>query len=288
MSEKAIIQHLHESRLGVSSYDRPLPAAPVYLAPDVRCPGRFETLDGESLGRFQPNADMRQEVVWFGSKPTSASRPIARRTMSYFRVRETDPADNRVKVAESITEASFFRIKRAENRNGRIFDQPPAREYVHPDGSVLSHTFDFLVEELDGSWVAYAVRPHERVDEKLETAVRCIREQSLSGFADAAMIVTDRHITKARLHNADEILDAREYRNDADVELAAEYVRSIRGGVMLGRLVAALGLGPRGRTALICLVDDGVLEFVSRERLTATTLLRPRLPRVALTEGDRS
>ena len=275
MSEKNIIQHLHERRLGISSYDKPLPEFPVYLAPDMNCPGRFETVDGKPLGRSMPGADEREDLVWFGCEPTSASRIPARRTKRSFRVRMNDLAENREKVTESMTEFGFLRIKRAENPHGRIFDQPPARHYVHPDGSDCSHTFDFLIEEPDGSVIAYAVRPQVDVDEELETAIRCICEQSLEGFADAAIIVTERFVTKARLHNANEILDAREHRNAADVRAAAEFVKRIRGGVMLHDLVEALGLGPRGRTALLCLVDDGVLDFVRQERLTAATLLRP-------------
>lgn len=277
MSEKHIIQHLHEGRLGISSYDQPMPDTPVYLAPDFNCPGRFETSDGKPLGRFQPGEHDREDVVWFPCEPTLASRIPERRTKRSFRIRANDLETNREKVTESNIEFGFYRIKRAENRHGRIWDQPPARDYVHPDGSDCWHTFDFLVEEPNGSLVAYAVRPTAKIDEKLDTAIRCIRAQSLAGFADAAIIVTERFVTKARVHNANQILDAREHRNAADVAVATEFVKRIRGGVMLHDLVEALRLGPRGRTAVLCLVDDGILTFVRRERLGSATLLRPAL-----------
>ncbi|MER0240071.1 hypothetical protein [Fulvimarina sp. MAC8] len=282
MSEKHIIQHLHERRLGISSYDKPMPEVPIYLAPDRTTAGRYENLDGLPIENLLPGEFDREKIVWFGCEPTLASRNPARRTKRSFRIRMNDLAENREKVTESNIEFGFLRIKRAEIPRGRIFDQPPARRYIHPDGSKRSHTFDFLVEELDGSVIAYAVRPSKKVDEDLVTAIKCIREQSLEGFADAAIIVTESFVTKARVHNADEILDAREHRNASDVALAAEFVERIRGGVMLDDLVEALRLGPRGRTALICLIDDGILDFVRRERLGAATLLRPALPPSAI------
>ncbi|MBB4001190.1 hypothetical protein [Aurantimonas endophytica] len=282
MSERHVIQHLRERRLGISSYDKPLPDGPIYLAPDRTTTGRFETVEGEVVDHLLLGRQRRDELVWFGCEPTSASRIPVRRTKRSFRLRMNDLIENREKVTESMIEFAFLRIKREENRFGRIFDQPPARHFVRPDGSDGSHTFDFLVEEPDGSVIAYAVRPEAKVDEKLDMAIRCIREQSLAGFADAAVIVTERFITKARLHNANEILDSREHRNASDVAVAGEFVKRIRCGVMFHDLVEALRLGPRGRTAILCLVDDGILDFVQRERLTAATLLRPALTPTAL------
>lgn len=244
MSERHVIQHLHERRLGISSYDKPLPEFPIYLAPDRTTTGRFETVDGMEVDHLLVGRHRRDELVWFGCEPTSASRIPARRTKRSFRLRMNDLIENREKVTESMIEFAFLRIKREENRVGRTFDQPPARHFVRPDGSNGSHTFDFLVEEPGGSVIAYAVRPQAKVDEKLETAIRCIREQSLGGFADAAVIVTERFITKTRLHNANEILDSREHRNASDVAVAAELVKRIRCGVMLHDLVEALRLGP--------------------------------------------
>ncbi|MBB4001191.1 hypothetical protein [Aurantimonas endophytica] len=101
MSEKNIIQHLHERRLGISSYDKPLPEFPVYLAPDMNCPGRSETVAGKPLGRTMPGAGERENFVWFGCEPTSASRIPARRTKRFFRVRMSDALFRRACVHEA-------------------------------------------------------------------------------------------------------------------------------------------------------------------------------------------
>ncbi len=275
MNEKHVIQYMQERLAGVSSYAHPLPETPVYLAPDRPYPGRFVRQDGSLFEGGVPTGQDREEVVWVGAGPSTASRQIARRTKRSFRIRDVDAEDQRAVVAESMIEYGFWLIQRAEDRRRRIHDQPPARSYVLPDGRSATHTFDFLVEEPDGLRLAFAVRPSVDVDEKLTTAVECIRRQSLTGFADEALIVTERFVTKARTRNAVEILEARAARNDADVAAAAVLVSRLRGAVMLGALVEAMGLGPRGRVALICLIDDGLLELVHRERLGATTLLRP-------------
>ncbi|WP_061934749.1 hypothetical protein [Aureimonas sp. AU22] len=278
MSEKTIIQHLHERRLGISSYDRPMPETPIYLAPDMNMPGRFVGSDGTPLDRFLPGEHDRTAVVWFPCDKTTASRIPERRTKRSFRIRMNDVASNREMVTESTLEFDFLRIMRAESRDAVIHDQPPARRFIGPDGAKGWHTFDFLIEEPSGSRLAYAVRPMAKIDQKLRTALRCVEEQSLAAFADAIILVTETFVTAARTFNANEILDARENRNEADVRRARSIVDRIRGGVMLDDLVQAIGIGPRGRTALLCLVDDGVLDFVRRERLTAATLLRPANP----------
>jgi hypothetical protein len=275
VNEKTVIQYLHERKAGVSSYLKPVPDTPIYLAPDNPFVGRFERVDGNGHDSLTPGEHDREDFIWIECQPTTASRNISQRTKRSFRIRSYDHEDNRELVAESNIEEGFRLIKRAESRHNRIWDQPPARRYKLPDGSEHAHTFDYLVDEWNGSASAYAIRPEADVDENLKTAVRCIREQSLQGFADNAFIVTERFVTKAKIRNAIEILDARESRNEADVQIVSGLINRIRGGVMLDRLVQASGLGPRGRTALLCLVDDGVLEFVRKERIGPMTLLRP-------------
>jgi hypothetical protein len=275
VNEKAIIQYLHERKAGVSSYLKPVPDVPIYLAPDKPFAGRFERMDGSPLGCRVLNEQEREELIWIECEPSTASRIPSLRTKRSFRVRSNDREDNREMVAESMIEEGFRLIKRAENRHSRIWDQPPKRRYKLPDGTEHDHTFDYLIEEPDVSTIAYAVRMKADVDEKLRTAIQCIREQSLEGFADNAIIVTERFVTKARVRNAIEILDARECRNEADVQVSARFIKQIRGAVMFDSLIEALGLGPRGRTALLCLVDDGILQFARKERLGPMTLLRP-------------
>jgi hypothetical protein len=275
VNEKAIIQYLHERKAGVSSYLKPVPDVPIYLAPDKPFAGRFERMDGSPLDCRALNEHEREELIWVECEPTTASRIPSLRTKRSFRVRSNDLESNREVVSESMIEEGFRLIQRAESRQSHIWDQPPSRRYKLPDGTEHKHTFDFLVEEPDGLKIASAVRMKADVDEKLKTAIQCIREQSLEGFADHAVIVTERFVTKARVRNAIEILDARECRNEADVQVASSFIRKIRGAVMFDHLIEALGLGPRGRTALLCLVDDGILQFVRKERLGPMTLLRP-------------
>lgn len=271
--DQTVIQYIRESDAGVSSYSKPLPRTPIYLAPDKPFSGRFHASDGTMLLDRAPAENEREDYIWSECMPTTASREIPRRSRRSFRIRSLDFEANREVGAESMLEESFRLIKRAENRLNVIWDQPPERRYRLPDGSERGHTFDYLIEEAIGNKYAYALRPTWDIDEDLKEAIQLIREQSLDGFADQAFIVTERFVTKSRVRNAIEILDARESRNAADVLAASALVSGLHGAAMLDTLVEELGMGPRGRTAIICLIDDGVLKLVRNERMTPATLL---------------
>lgn len=278
MNERFIIRYLHEKEAGVSSYLAPLPAQTVYLAPDVTAAGRFTRFENPQQPPFvcTPTEEERDQVVWQGCEPTTASRIPPARTKRSFRIRSTDREDNREVVFESILEYGFWLIQRAEDRRRKIFEQPPARFYMDSSGVRRRHTFDLLVEEADGSRIAYAVRPEQLVERKgLRSVVEALRRGGLQGFADTALIRTERFVTKSRVRNALEILNAREMCNANDVEIASAFVAQMRGGAMLGHIVDRLAMGPRGRVAVLNLLDDKVLECVRKERITATTLLRP-------------
>ena len=106
-------------------------------------------------------------------------------------------------MAESVLEADLLAVFRAWHAVRKIWDQPPAREYVTEDGEVRSHTFDFLVEFWSGRRIAYPVKSTryaaiDGIDETLEL----IRNQSLDGFADDVVLVTEKEVPRRVVHNA--------------------------------------------------------------------------------------
>lgn len=277
MNERHAIRYLSEREAGTGPYARPLPPDTVWLAPDTLAPGRLVPFgDGEPDGPSDPLHAGRDDVVWIGCERTTASRIPPARTKRSFRIRTLDREDNREVVFESTLEWGFWQIQRAGDRRRRIFEQPPRRTTTGPSGETIRHVFDLLVEEADGSRIAYAVRPHRLVERLgLDVTVAAFNRSGLEGFADRAEIRTERSITKSRVRNAVELLAARVARNAADVTAAAQLVAGLRGAVMLGQLVEALGIGPRGRVAILNLLDDRVLEHAEPSRITATSLLRP-------------
>ena len=190
-----------------------------------------------------------------------------------------DHAENRVKVSESTLESRYLDIVLADRRVARVQDQPPAVTYVTPDGRIARHTFDYLVEKVDGKRIACAVRPRSLVEKSgIEEILDLIRAQSLVGFADRAVLITEREASRRLAHNAQEILRARQMRNQRDVDALAAIASGLRGEVRLFDLVQSSGLGARGRNAVVCLIDEGVLELVARTRIGWGAMLRRTAP----------
>ena len=205
-------------------------------------------------------------MKWIPPQPSNASRNVPMRSQGSVSTWSVDRGENRVKVAESSLEQDVFNILRADRRVLRIHDQPPAVRYVTPDGQEHSHTFDYLTELVNGTRTAFAVKlDRSLVSSGIEGTLALIREQSLRGFADRAVLITDTTATRNRAHNAREILKARAMRNAADVRAMAEVVACLNGDVRLCHLVDAAGLGGRGRNAVVCLIDEGVLALVPDE-----------------------
>ena len=160
-----------------------------------------------------------------------------------------------------------------------IHDQPPPVTYVTAEGRHRQHTFDFRAVFRSGRRIAYALKPVRRVEASgIKTTLALIRQQSLPGFAHKAVLRTERTITRRASHNAQALLWARCRRNQHDVEVAAERVAQLKGAVRLRDLVRVTGLGPRGRVAVICLIDAEVLQTEDGAWIGDDTLLFPAAP----------
>ena len=116
----------------------------------------------------------------------------------------------------------------------------------------------------NGARIAFAVKPSEKEESsRINNTVRLIAHQIGARFADYFRVVTEDHITRAMAHNARLFLRARRARNQSDINV----VRSVVPGtatVSAADLVAASGLGARGLTAVISLIDEQVLGVVDR------------------------
>lgn len=274
MSEKIFIEYLRMLRSGTANLN--IRDAIAFAAPDRPIAGRYvRASDGRP---DNGNGDLSpDELIWQPPRPSTASRKPPARTKGSFRGAMVDPAENRVKVYESYNLERGMAYILAADPTVRYFeDQPPPVTYVTPEGRLHTHTFDFRASLRDGRRIAYALKPEGKVASSgIETTLQLIRQQSLEGFADAALLKTERSVTKRAVHNARAILWARRCRNARDVAVAAEYARSLNGGVRLQHLVDAIGLGPRGRYAVLCLIDEGVLRTADGVWLGIDTLLFP-------------
>ena len=274
MSEKLFIEYLRMLRNGTTESSSPQGIH--FLAPDGPLAGRYvRTSDGhldDRSGNLSP-----EELIWQPPRPSTASRKPATRSKGSFHGAMVDPAENRVKVFESYTlELGMAYILSADHSVQQFEDQPPPVTYVTQEGRYRTHTFDFRATLCDGRRIAYALKPEGKVAPSgIETTLQLIRQQSLTGFADAAVVRTEKTVTKRAVHNARTILWARRCRNARDVALAAEHAGRLNGATRLQHLVQAIGLGPRGRVAVLCLIDERALSVADTAWLDSNTLLYP-------------
>lgn len=147
-----------------------------------------------------------------------------------------------------------------------IWEQPQAVWYVDHDGVKRKHTFDLLAVFRNGCRVAYAVKPFSRVRRtRLDVEIELIRRQRLSQIADKAVILTERQISRARVYNAENVLRARRMRNEEVCAELRHIASGINGLVRIYDLLKATPDPGPARTALWCLIDEGVLEPVARD-----------------------
>jgi hypothetical protein len=255
MSARILVEHLYARRAGLGHF-APMPTTTTFL-----------TLSTQS--------SQASNAVWVPPSDTIASRRPPAKSRGYCRGFVVDHDANRVLVYESSLERDFACMLMADRRIAHIHDQPPAVTFRTPEGKPQRHTFDFLVTTTDNRRLAFAVKPSTRVERsKIEETLSLIREQVGVSFADRFLLRTEQHITKDRAYNARCILRARRARNEEDVEALRQIASSLNGAIRIADLVSLSKLGARGLNAVICLVDDGVLDVINHQRLGDLAFLR--------------
>ncbi|WP_245295112.1 hypothetical protein [Pararhizobium antarcticum] len=97
-----------------------------------------------------------------------------------------------------------------------------------------------------------------------------------SGAVNDIRLMTEREATYGAFENAERILRARRMRNDAEFNSACDAVRNLSGRFRFGDLLR--GCENRGlrRTALLLLIDEGVLLTETPGRIDDLTMLMVR------------
>jgi hypothetical protein len=178
-------------------------------------------------------------------------------------------------VTESDLEADVFYWLEARRDVVRVREQWPSVIYVGVDGEDHTHTFDFHIELANGRRTAIAVRPSGRTTVLRETLQLIHEQQRLARFADSAVIITDDDVTKDDSRNAQNILRARKVRDEHEVHAALSDLSSAYGSIRFYDLIKHSSEPGLRRSALWCLIYEGILVPVDRrERITDTTILR--------------
>ena len=261
-STTEIYKYIADMRNGIPRPTR-LPETTVYLTPDADTSGH-ETM-------------VREIPTWVPPAPSTASRMPPARSRGYCRGFIVDARTNQAYVFESALESDALCIMLADRRISVVQDHPPAVSYVGPDGRDRRHIFDYLAVTVDGTRIAFAVKPSARVEKsRIQETLDLIEDQVGAQFADHYRVLTENLITKPKAHTARMILRARRARNQGDVDTVRLAVPPT-GTFTIGELLAVTALGARGWNAVLNLIDEGGLTVIQpggTSRLNEGSLVR--------------
>jgi hypothetical protein len=172
----------------------------------------------------------------------------------------------RVLGTESHLEMKATLILAARPETAALFEQI-AFEWKDATGASRTHYIDLMVQQHDGQWVGYAVRPWARLSKAYLADLARIKAQAIaSGFLWDFRIFTDRDVDPIDLFNARLLHSVRVAEPDADAA-ARSVAAAITGVTTIGALVADIGIHGQGFRAIVRLIRSGHLQPVRHERI---------------------
>lgn len=165
-------------------------------------------------------------------------------------------------------------LARPDLRN--LWDQPPRVGYTDRQGRTAHHVFDYLAEFNSGRRVAIAVKPQARADRiSFRETLAWIRTALPPRFADEVVMVTEKMLSAAAVHNA-ELLHMFRACPDPDADgMVATLLAAQRQPIRISDLVAATGMGGRAFRASVRAIHAGLARVELEDRITAATVLLP-------------
>ncbi len=187
------------------------------------------------------------------------------------------PADEQLRrlVSESGLEFFTSQIALATPDIVSVIPQPERIPFLDKWGKARHHTFDLLIEHVDGTKTAVAVKPYDRViDSDFRETLSVIAGQMPQSFADRACLVTDRSFTRVQIFNAAMFVDfSKDQDPEADrclLSVSSELI----GSLTIESLVALTGHGGAMFRAIVRQLFGGILRLVSPGRIGSSSLVR--------------
>lgn len=164
-----------------------------------------------------------------------------------------------------------------------IYSQFPVLQYRDAEGVLRDHICDFCVVFNDGEVVAVAVKHASKSDVMTDLLARIRAEGFLRknkngtttpGAVNDLRLMTEREATYGAFENAERILRARRMRNDAEFSRAYDDAQKFHGRFRFGDLLRGCEDRAARRTALLLLIDEGVLRTETPGRIDDLTVLK--------------
>lgn len=175
---------------------------------------------------------------------------------------------------ESLGELAFLLFALARLDIIDVREQQEAL-YRDDDGVLRRHFFDFVVTTRDGTRKAIAYKPSERVRAlNFDAFLTDLAGRISPDFADEVVLITERDLPPATVHNA-KLLHAcrRDPPGDAD-EAVLAVLATITGRISIADLRDAAGHGGEGFRATVRLIGSGRIVMEGTGRITDHTLVR--------------
>ncbi|WP_422048121.1 hypothetical protein [Shimia sp.] len=158
-----------------------------------------------------------------------------------------------------------------------LFDQPRPVAFADTDGTQRTHRFDYLLALRDGTRVAVAVKPSERVKAlNFRATLRAIKRDLPVGFADKVYLVTERERHKIEVRNAELLNFFRRSPDGEADQVIADLVHDLWGEVPISDLVEKSGLGAWAFRAAFRAIYAGQLRANVREAISINSVVAPR------------
>ncbi|MCJ2030443.1 hypothetical protein MKK50_13685 [Methylobacterium sp. J-043] len=213
---------------------------------------------------------------WIAPQPSIADRmPTRFRSKGSTQgILVTTGKDPRQIFWESLGELAFLVIVLARLD---IIDVREQQEALYRDdaGVLRRHFFDFVVTTRDGTRKAIAYKPSERVRAlNFDAFLTDLAGRISPDFADEVVLITERDLPPATVHNA-KLMHAcrRDPPGDAD-EAVLAVLATITGRISIADLRAAAGHGGEGFRATVRLIGSGRIVMEGTGRITDHTLVR--------------
>ena len=229
------------------------------------------TTAGERSG-FQDSP----ETDWIAPQPSAADRmPTRFRSKGSTQgILVTTGKDPRQIFWESLGELAFLLFVLARLDIIDVREQQGAL-YRDDAGVLRRHFFDFVVTTGDGTRKAIAYKPSERVRAlNFDAFLADLAGRISPNFADEVVLITERDLPPATIHNA-KLMHAcrRDPPGDAD-EAVLAVLATITGRISIADLRDAAGHGGEGFRATVRLIGSGRIVMEGTGRITDHTLVR--------------
>lgn len=258
---RQIIRYMKELESGYDRTAAALPAETVFLKPDQPLlSGRIRPfpVDPTDDGGYSDLASV--PWLWKPTEEPTPSRWYPARTKGHSRGTITNPKTRKAISYASTYEMNLAYMLCATRQVSLVEDQPEAILVSRNDGD-RKHTVDYRATmAVSGYKVVVAVRPSWLLDkDDLRHTVERINGGSLKGFADEAIILTEREITNDRGWNAKSILRALKGSVGDDNARLTDYAAKFQGMVAIRALIDVFDCAAAAWNAVWCLVHDEIL-----------------------------